>query len=285
MNIRFCTCAEALEYSIRNKSFGVFHSKENLNSTNIHTHECCEVFLCVKGGKHFLIDGKIYDVEDGSLFIMNQFEPHKITFLEESEVERYVLQIHPEFMIRFSTKQTVLSKCFYNKKSNGGNKISLSNEEIAFFVRCFEELSGEYDFGDDVIKQSIALRMLARINTLLRPNSSGDFSTLDNKELKLAMEYVDQHYRESILLEDIAKYSFVSVNQLCKIFKENFGTTVTKYITSKRIAEAKKCLIQGYNVSETAALCGFNDYANFIRTFSAHVGISPGKYYKTSVEV
>ena len=143
MNIRFCTCSEALEYSIRNKSFGVFHSKENLKSTNIHTHECCEVFLCVKGGKHFLIDGKIYDVEDGSLFIMNQFEPHKITFQEDSEVDRYVLQIHPEFMIRFSTKQTVLSKCFYNKKSNGGNKISLSNEEIGFFVRCFEELSEE----------------------------------------------------------------------------------------------------------------------------------------------
>lgn len=281
MNIFFDTCTEALEYAIQNKSFGIFHSRENLKSTNIHTHECCEIFLCVKGGKHFLVDGKIYDAEDGSLFFMNQFEPHKITFLEDCEVERYVLQVHPEFMLRFSTQETVLSKCFYNKKSDCGNKISLSKEEVTFLVSCFEELSAVYAFADDVIKQSIVLRILAQINIFLGQNNFGDISALNNKALKLAMKYIEEHYRESLLLEDVAKNAFVSVNQLCRIFKENFGTTVTKYITSKRIAEAKKCLVQGYSVSDTAAMCGFNDYANFIRTFSTHVGISPGKYFKT----
>ena len=53
-----------------------------------------------------------------------------------------------------------------------------------------------------------------------------------------------------------------------------------KYIIGKRIAEAKKLLKAGNNVSDTALMCGFRDYSNFIRTFTASVGISPGRYSK-----
>ena len=57
-----------------------------------------------------------------------------------------------------------------------------------------------------------------------------------------------------------------------------YGTTATKYITSKRITEAKKHLLEGKSVTDAAFLCGFNDYANFIRLFKIAVGIPLGKY-------
>lgn len=53
---------------------------------------------------------------------------------------------------------------------------------------------------------------------------------------------------------------------------------VTKYIVSKRITEAKKLLATEKSVTDTAFMCGFNDYANFIRTFKKAVGVPPGKY-------
>ena len=95
------------------------------------------------------------------------------------------------------------------------------------------------------------------------------------------MKYIDEHFKENIMLKDIAKNSYISVTHLCRLFKNNLGTTASKYITSKRISEAKKMLRKGKNVSEAAYECGFNDYSNFIRVFSSHVGISPGKYGKT----
>ena len=42
--------------------------------------------------------------------------------------------------------------------------------------------------------------------------------------------------------------------------------------------EAKKLLKNGHSVSDTAMLCGYHDYANFIRSFKKSVGVSPGKY-------
>ena len=37
-------------------------------------------------------------------------------------------------------------------------------------------------------------------------------------------------------------------------------------------------LAEGKSVTDTALSCGFNDYANFIRTFKQAVGVPPGKY-------
>ncbi|MBR1969258.1 MAG: helix-turn-helix transcriptional regulator [Clostridia bacterium] len=59
--------------------------------------------------------------------------------------------------------------------------------------------------------------------------------------------------------------------------KNRGGTTVAKYIASRRITEAKKLLATGKNVTDTAILCGYEDYANLIRVFKKHVGITPGK--------
>lgn len=281
MDICFDKCAKALDYAIKNKSFGLFHSTENTTNTSIHTHECCEIFFCLKGGNNFLIDGRVYDAEDGDLFFMNQFEPHKITFLPGKPVERYVLQIHPDFMLHFSTEQTNLAECFYRKSPKKCNKISLNHEQQSLFREYFSGLEQKYDFADDVIKQSIAMQILAQFNLLARHLNNDKETIIPNLSLQNALGYIDTHFQERISLESIAQNSYISVTQLCKLFKENFGTTVLKYVTGRRISEAKKCLRNGCSVSDTAMQCGFGDYASFIRTFTSHVGISPGKYRGT----
>ena len=98
------------------------------------------------------------------------------------------------------------------------------------------------------------------------------------KLLKGQLMFNEFYALKNINLEIIAGELYVSVNQLCRIFKKNLGTTVTKYIAGKRISEAKKLLKNGHSVSDTAILCGYHDYANFIRCFKKSVGVSPGKY-------
>ena len=76
----------------------------------------------------------------------------------------------------------------------------------------------------------------------------------------------------------MAKHAFVSVKELCRLFKKHLGTTVSKYIMSKRISEAKKLLKSGLGVQLTAEKCGFTDYTSFIRAFNRTVGTPPGRY-------
>ncbi len=283
MDIYFENCTAALDYAQRTKGFGLYHSAVNNPNPNIHTHDCCEIMFCVKGGNHFLIDDKIYEVEDGDIFTINQFEAHKITFNPDLDVERFIIQIHPEFIYSASTEETDLSQCFYVRHKNTSNKITLSDEERKNILNMLKKLSVNYEFGDDVMKNSIMLQILTLINEkFIHSHDASLRAQLKSLPLNAAILYINEHLDDELTLKKIAQNSYISVNQLCKLFKVNLGTTVMKYITGKRISEAKKLLKNGYSVSDTAFMCGFRDYSNFIRTFTSSVGISPGKYAKSS---
>lgn len=283
MNIFFDKCSDAVERASEYKTYSVFYSEINNPNLNIHTHDCCEILLCTKGGKNFLIDDKIYKVHNGDMFILNQFEAHKITFEPDCAVERYVLQIHPDFIFSASTPETDLSRCFYTRNGSTSNRLSLSEEELHRVVSLFERLRENHRYGDDVIKNAVMCELLAVVNILFINNHPVE-ELPQNIQLKNAILYINEHLSEELSLEKIAKSAFISVNQLSRIFKLSLGTTVNKYIVGKRISQAKKCLNSGMSVSDTAYECGFKDYSNFIRTFSQSVGISPGKYKNSSCQ-
>ena len=280
MNILFDKCTKALDYATKSKTYGAFYSEKPDADTNVHVHECCEVFFNVSGGKSYLIGDRVYEVEDGDLFIINQFEAHKIICLENSPFKRYVLEIHPAFIYSSGTEATDLSHCFYTRGDNVSNKIHLSKNEQDELLSMFETLKLDNKFGDDIIKNSAVLSVLVFINNLFIKRCESDIykNNIDDRLVKKAINYINTNFAGNINLESIAGELYISVNQLCRIFKKNLGTTVTKYIAGKRISEAKKLLKNGHSVSDTAMLCGYHDYANFIRSFKNSVGVSPGKY-------
>ena len=274
----FDKCFDAISYANENKTFGVYYSEKQNPDLNIHIHDCCEVLLCVSGGMSFLINDKVYDVNDGDIFIINQFEAHKITFDPDKCFRRFVMQVHPQFLYSQSTVKTNLSYCFYARGNGISNKILLDDESKKKLLELFGKLKKESSFGDDIIKTNIATEILVLINSAFIENSESQEIGIDNDAIKKAIDHINNNFNTDLSLEKIAANSYVSVNQLCRLFNKYCGTTVAKYIVSKRITEAKKLLASGKSVTETALLCGFEDYANFIRVFKKHVGITPGKY-------
>lgn len=164
MNCFFDTCTEAINFAIETKSFGAFFSQEKNQNQNVHIHECCEIFLCLEGGRTFLIDGTVYDIEDGDLFIINQFEAHKVVPLDQGKFSRYILHVHPSFLYSASFGDVNLSDCFYS--SGKITKISLTNEEKANFVSFFEELKVSRSYGDETYKKLRVAEILLEINRL-----------------------------------------------------------------------------------------------------------------------
>ena len=283
MNIFYDNCSDALSFASDSKSFGIFYSAQNNPNPNIHTHECCEILLCLEGGKNFLIDDKIYPANPGDMFIINQFEAHKITFESDCPVLRYVFEIHPDFIFSASTDESDLSQCFYTRNHDTSHRISLSDSEVSYLKELIIILSKNHGFGDDIIKKATMMQFLAFANKKFLGSHQRSIQP-KNSQLKDALLYINEHLCEELSLEMIAKNSYISVNKLCTLFKSSLGTTVTRYIIGKRISYAKKLLKNGYSVSDTAYLSGFGDYANFIRTFTKSVGISPGKYKKETTK-
>lgn len=278
MKCVFDTCSEAVAYACENKSFGIYHSTQSNATPEIHIHECCEVLFCLSGAKHFLIGGQLYDVRDNDIFVLNQFEAHKITYEQGAKIERYVIQISPELLNASSTDATNLGDCFYPHKHGFDHRVNLSPEKAAKFREKLDSLCKDYGYGDDLLKKCIFTELLVELNQAFCQEERVEIDTQGKGAVKLAIDYINNNYDMPLTLESVAKNSFVSVNHLCRLFLEHCGTTVAKYITSKRITEAKKMLLSGKSVTDVAMKCGFGDYSGFIRVFKKNVGITPGKY-------
>lgn len=276
MKCFFDKCAEAVDFTRETKTFGVFYSDTKNQNLDVHIHECCEIFFAVHGGKSFLIDNKLYDINDGDLFIINQFEAHKVVPNYHDTFTRYVMHVHPSFLYSSSFGDINLTNCFYD--SGKITQISLLPKEQGKLFSLFEELKKDYPYGDELYKRLRATEILLETSRLVSSHNDSFSGKASHKTVQLAIDYINNNYSSELNLKIVSKNAFISPGQLSRLFNRYCGTTVTKYIVSKRITEAKKLLVSGKSVTDTAFMCGFNDYANFIRTFKKAVGVSPGKY-------
>lgn len=92
-------------------------------------------------------------------------------------------------------------------------------------------------------------------------------------------DYVDAHYTERLSLDSLAKKYYVSKYYMLRLFKEQFGTTVSDYILHCRINKAKQLLRFTDKTTETigeeVGLGGANYLA---RMFKKVEGVSPSDY-------
>ncbi len=92
------------------------------------------------------------------------------------------------------------------------------------------------------------------------------------------LSYINEHFREKISLEHLAKEMKCSVAYLSRVFKSHVGVTVYRHITDVRIGNAAAMLKNGSSVTEACFDSGFNDCSNFIRTFKQVFGVTPKDY-------
>ena len=101
----------------------------------------------------------------------------------------------------------------------------------------------------------------------------------ENALVKQIKQYLHEHMREKITLADVSQHVFFSVPQIEKIFKEETGLSVIRYLIELRLSIAKNLLMDAsLPLKSVAEKCGFPDYNFFSRTFKKIIGVSPLTY-------
>lgn len=93
-----------------------------------------------------------------------------------------------------------------------------------------------------------------------------------------ARQYIDAHLDGKLTLDELAAMAGLSKYRFLRVFGECYGLTPHAYILSSRINRAKRLLLRGEDIGAAAYECGFCDQSHFSRTFSARVGLTPGRY-------
>lgn len=280
------SCQQAMENCSATETFAIAHLYKEEKTMDMHIHDCYEIYYSISGGRQFLIDNKFYSMNPGDVFIINQYESHKITQVDKMVHERIVLSIHPEYTKRLSTPETDLDACFSDRPQAFCHRISLSKDQQSRFLYYINKITGADGYGHDIVEQTAFMELMLLINNAVRTghqpeSAAGSYSY--NHQVDDILAYINQNIASPISIEQLAGEFFLSESYICRIFKAATGTTINKYISARRISIAKALLSDGANVTEAYEKSGFSDYSNFFKAFTKAVGISPKKYAQCSV--
>ncbi|MBW4840403.1 MAG: helix-turn-helix domain-containing protein, partial [Paenibacillaceae bacterium] len=93
------------------------------------------------------------------------------------------------------------------------------------------------------------------------------------------IRYLDAHYFEEIVFEDMAKEIGISYSYMRKIVFEMTGTSLIDYMNLRRIEKAKRLLLEsGMTVKQIAAEVGYANIQSFNRFFRKYEGMPPSSY-------
>jgi AraC family transcriptional regulator len=94
-------------------------------------------------------------------------------------------------------------------------------------------------------------------------------------------------FRERLQLDDIARSLYVSAYHLCRLFREEVGVPIHRYLNRLRLREALGPITKGTSdLSELALGLGFSSHSHFTASFRKEFGVSPRAMKKlTTVRV
>lgn len=248
-----------------------------------HYHDFYEIFCFIDGNVDYWVDGRLYHLQPGDIFLIHPTELHKpIPRAETEQYERIVLWIDKTFLSGIDGG--ILERCFDTTLPTYRKVLRLVPHERNTVLALAQTLAEEFNndaFGSAACTYGLLLQFMTQINriALARSTDSNEpYST--STFVSDVLAYIQKHYQEPLSLDSLATHFFVSKYHLSHEFKKSVGTGVHRYITLKRLAVAYELLADGIPPNQASAMCGFGDYTNFFRAFKAQYGASPAAFYK-----
>ena len=97
--------------------------------------------------------------------------------------------------------------------------------------------------------------------------------------IKLALKYIEAHYREEISQSDVAEAVYLNPSYFSTLFKKSLGKGFSDYLTELRIGRVKARLAKSSEkIKDISESEGFNDYQYFVKVFKKLTDFTPSQY-------
>ena len=136
-----------------------------------------------------------------------------------------------------------------------------------------------------------ARALLLRASLLLRSSNAVSLrdprppaeATLPPWRARQVANHIDDNLDQSLSLRELAKVAGLSSSYFSRAFKGAFGLTPHALIIGRRIARAKKEMLESDQpLAQIALACGFADQAHLARLFRRSTGVSPGEWRRAN---
>lgn len=105
--------------------------------------------------------------------------------------------------------------------------------------------------------------------------AGGDF-----RAAQITREYIHDAQGRNVTLDELAAAAGRDRWSLSRDFRSFYGTSPHRYLTMRRLAEARTWMLLGRPLAEAAALAGFADQSHMSRQFLKAYGWSPARWLR-----
>jgi len=107
---------------------------------------------------------------------------------------------------------------------------------------------------------------------------STDILMIENSSVAAALRHINEHFREDLRAEAIARAAGVSRRSLYRVFQENVGRSVAEEIERRRVFFARQMLVNPeLKISDVANESGFVSSGRMAAAFVKHFGKLPSQ--------
>lgn len=233
-----------------------------------HFHDHYVIELVVKGADRFYCNGKNYTAAGNQLVLINPGEVHTGSTVSDTPLVYYSFYPYPSMLREVAEWLEIPFTGTWNFPEVIRHPASLAEK----MQRMFESVFADED--PLLVQQQFAGCMLELFDS--RTSHPGQFhETAKDTRIRCLLEYIHQHFREPITLEQMTELVHLNVFHLIRLFRKMTGLSPYEYVLNLRTCYATQLLRKGHQVRQAAALAGFYDTSHLNRYFKKLTGMTP----------
>ena len=269
-----------------NQGYEAHHNfNETFEVTQFHCHDYFEFYIHIRGGEYMGVENRVYPLSPNQLFVLPPISMHGLSYTTEMKnYERAYLNLAPEVLRVLGCGQIDPEALFRQHTAGHVCTYQLSSADADTFVSCIRNIrENQSRKSDPVERLGDYAMMISLLNVVCRTMRRADpveGEVFGSSIIQEILDYINNHYTQPIRIENLARSFGVSVSYLSHEFARFTNRSVYDYVLYRRVMLARQQMLGTASLNDIAYQCGFNDYSNFLRSFTRIVGMSPSQYRK-----
>lgn len=245
------------------------------------TDNACFIYL-LEGEMQYQVDNEQINIPNKHSLFLNCINSGKqISNSNSDNNEIVIVNFHPDTLKKIYDRELPL--LLQLPKNTVSNK-SIEKINNDFLIQKYIEGLLFYFKNPSLVNEDILVLKLKEIILLLSQTKNAEavqviLSQLFSPTTYTFKQIIQGHLFSHFTIEELAQRSNLSVSSFKREFAKLYNDTPANYIKTKRLEKAAELLlVSDERITDIAFDCGFNDLANFSKSFLNKYNLTPTSY-------
>ncbi|GIP16082.1 AraC family transcriptional regulator [Paenibacillus montaniterrae] len=258
-----------------------------------HAHQGMELLVVHEGSGSIVVEQQIFELKRGKLFFFRPYQLHRVQIDKEADKPyiRSFFVFEPELLEQALNPFPALQQFFlklYKKPYIEQQLAGVDSAQLHTLLQAYQAMI-EQAQPEELLEEQ--LLFLTNFFHLIKSISGQKWGAAalehagTGKTPSVAeqvMAWIEGHYEQPFELDKLAQAIHLSPNHLSYLFKQKVGSSITEYLTARRIRQACWLLKSSdMTIQEIGHAVGLGNFSYFCQLFKRHVGITPLQFRKS----